>query len=273
MPQHLVSFAFQTGRLAIWLALLTVIFVPLERLCALHPAKIWRKQIGVDIAYYFINSLLPAALLSLPLAFLARALRGLDPGGYYSSVALWPLWLKAPLILFVSDFGVYWGHRALHGIPVLWRFHAIHHSAEEMDWLVNTRAHPVDMVLVRLSGFTPVYLLGLAQATGSRLDPTVVIVTLFGILWTFFIHSNIRVRLGPLEWLISSPAFHHWHHCDNQCRERNYAFVFPVIDYMFGTAWLPKQWPAGYGVDEKIPPTLAGQFFEPFEPATGRESK
>ena len=60
------------GRLAIWLVFLTAIFVPLERLCALHPAKIWRKQIGVDLAWYFINSLFPAAILSVPLALVAQ---------------------------------------------------------------------------------------------------------------------------------------------------------------------------------------------------------
>jgi len=60
----------------------------------------------------------------------------------------------------VNDFGAYWGHRASHHIPFLWRFHAIHHSAEHMDWLVNTRAHPVDMVFTRLSGLVPVYRAG-----------------------------------------------------------------------------------------------------------------
>ena len=83
--------------------------------------------------------------------------------------------------------------------PLLWRFHAIHHSAEHLDWLVNTRAHPFDMVFTRLSGLAPVYLLGLAHTTGPHIDPAVAIVTIFGTLWTFFIHANIRVRLGPLE--------------------------------------------------------------------------
>ena len=134
----------------------------------------------------------------------------------------------------------------MHTYPLLWRFHAIHHSAEHVDWLVNTRAHPFDMVFTRLSGLTPVYLLGLAQTTGRQIDPAVAIITIFGTLWTFFIHANIRVRLGPLEWLISSPAFHHWHHTNDEHRDTNFAFVFPFIDKLFGTAWLPKQWPPVY---------------------------
>jgi sterol desaturase/sphingolipid hydroxylase (fatty acid hydroxylase superfamily) len=264
MTQQLIVDA---ARLAVWLILLVAIFVPLERLCAVHPVKLWRKQVGVDLAWYFINSLLPAAIISVPLALLARALRGIDPGGFYSAVASLPLWLKLFLMLLVNDIGAYWGHRALHASPVLWRFHAIHHSAEELDWLVNTRAHPFDMVFTRLSGLAPVYLLGLARTTGSQIDPAVAIITIFGTIWTFFIHANIRVRLGPLEWLISSPAFHHWHHTNDEHRDRNFAFVFPFIDRLFGTAWLPKHWPTVYGIDAKVPETLTGQFFAPLDHA------
>jgi len=256
-----------TYRLAIWLALLVAVFVPLEQLCALHPAKIWRKQIGVDLAWYFINSLLPAAVISVPLALMARSLHVLNPGGFYTAVAIWPLWLRLILMLIVNDIGAYWGHRALHASPFLWRFHAIHHSAEHLDWLVNTRAHPFDMVFTRLSGLAPVYLLGLAQTTGPKIDSAVAFVTIFGTIWTFFLHSNIRVRLGPLEWVISSPAFHHWHHTNDEHRDRNFSFVFPIIDRIFGTAWLPERWPSVYGIDAKVPSTLAGQFFEPLEPA------
>ena len=95
VAQHAVHFALDVGRLAVWLVLLVAIFVPLEHLFALHPAKIWRKQAGVDLAWYFINSLLPAAIIAVPLALLARALRGTDPGGLYSAVAALPLWLKS----------------------------------------------------------------------------------------------------------------------------------------------------------------------------------
>ena len=250
-------------RLAIWLVLLFAIFVPLEHLCGVHPQKIWRKQTGVDLAWYFINSIVPAAILSLPLALISRLLRGFDPGGLYSAVGALPFWPKFLLMVFVNDLGAYWGHRALHAHPFLWRFHAVHHSAEEMDWLVNTRAHPFDMVFVRFSGLAPVYLLGLAQTTGGHLDLGVAILTIVGTVWTFFIHANMRTRLGPFEWLISSPAFHHWHHTKNEHRDRNFAFFFPLIDRLFGTAWLPKSWPAQYGIGEPMPSNLAGQLLRP----------
>lgn len=253
-------------KLAIWLILLVAIFVPLERLLALHPAKIWRKQVGVDLAWYFINSLLPAAIIAIPLAILAKLLLNFNPLGFYTVVASWPLWVKMLVALFVNDMGAYWGHRASHAFPMLWRFHAVHHSAEHMDWLVNTRAHPFDMVFTRLSGLAPVYLLGLAQSKGNQFDVAVASVTILGTIWSFFIHSNIRLRFGPLEWLISTPAFHHWHHTNDEHHNRNFAAIFPIIDKVFGTSWLPKHWPPEYGIDAQTSSTLTGQFLDPLNP-------
>jgi len=261
--QHLSALAVDVARLTIWLVLLVAIFVPLERVFALHPARIWRPQMAVDLAWYFINSLLPATIIALPLALLARVLHGADPGGFYTAVARLPFGVKVLLMLGVNDLGAYWYHRASHAHPVLWSFHAIHHSAEHIDWLVNTRAHPVDLVFTRLAGLVPVYLLGLATVTGGRMDPGVALIMIFGTIWTFFIHANIRCRLGPVEWLISSPAFHHWHHTNDEHRDRNFAAIFPLIDRIFGTAWLPRHWPPVYGIDGKVSPTLRGQFIEP----------
>jgi sterol desaturase/sphingolipid hydroxylase (fatty acid hydroxylase superfamily) len=266
-PHHLATLTsgllFDVVRLAVWLILLVAIFVPLERLLVLHPAKIWRKQVGVDLAWYFINSLLPAAILALPLAILAKLLLNINPLGCYSIVASWPLWIKLIVALFVNDLGAYWGHRASHRFGILWKFHAIHHSAEHMDWLVNTRAHPFDMVFTRISGLAPVYLLGLAQTKGNHADPVVMIITIVGTIWAFFIHANVRIRLGPLEWLISTPAFHHWHHTNDEHHNRNFASIFPIIDLIFGTSWLPKYWPPVYGIDAQTSSTLPGQFLEP----------
>jgi sterol desaturase/sphingolipid hydroxylase (fatty acid hydroxylase superfamily) len=62
-----------------------------------------------------------------------------------------------------------------------------------------------------------------------------------------------------LEWLISSPAFHHWHHTNDEHRDHNFAAIFPWIDKLFGTAWLPKHWPPVYGTDTKVSPNIIGQ--------------
>lgn len=258
------DFLSDVFRLTVWLALLVAIFVPIERLFALRQEKAWRAGMGVDLAWYFINSLLPAAIIAFPLAALARGLDGLDPLGLYSAVGAWPIWLRLIVALLVNDIGAYWVHRWQHRSRFLWRFHAVHHSAEHIDWLVNTRAHPIDMVLVRLGGLVPVYLLGLAAADADGADPLVLWVTVIGTMWSFFIHANVRWRFGPLEWLISTPPFHHWHHTNDAYRDRNFAAVFPAIDRLFGTHHLPDHLPPSYGIDGEVAPSLGGQFVDPF---------
>ena len=254
-------------RLCVWLVLLTVIFAPLERLFALHPQKIFRKAILTDVAYYFLSSLVPGFLLGFPLALVAWLVHHAIPEAFTSAVAAGPAWLRIVGALVVGDIGFYWGHRFTHEIPFLWRFHAIHHSAEHVDFLVSTRAHPVDMVFTRLCALIPLYVLGLAAPVsgGASLVPVVVFVV--GTVWGFFIHANVRWRFGPLEWLIATPAFHHWHHSKEGPAyvSKNYAALLPWIDRFFGTLYLPKgKQPAHYGIDEPMPTGFYDQLVEPY---------
>jgi sterol desaturase/sphingolipid hydroxylase (fatty acid hydroxylase superfamily) len=250
-------------RLSAWLAILVVIFVPLEYLFAAHPKEIWRKGIVTDLGYYFLNSLVPAMLLSVPAAMLAWTANRVIPGGFLAVMAGLPLWARVIAGLIAGEVGYYWGHRWSHEIPFLWRFHSIHHSAEHVDFLVNTRAHPLDMVFSRFFGLVPIYALGLAGPVGAIGMLVPVIVTLIATTWGFFIHANLRWRFGPLEWLISTPVFHHWHHTLSGPVNRNYSSTLPWVDRIFGTHYLPKEWPTAYGIETKLPETLVGQLAYP----------
>ena len=252
--------------LAIWLLVLVVIFVPLERLFAVRPAKIFRKGIGADLAYYFLTSLLLSTLLSLPIALLVWTVQRCVPSVVPETMRSLPLWARMVAGLVAGETGYYWGHRWCHEFPFLWRFHAIHHSAEHCDFMVSSRAHPIDLVFGRFCMLVPMVVLGLGSPMDRSGSTVPVVVSLIGTFWGFFIHANLRWRLGPFEWLLSTPAFHHWHHTKSGPINRNYASTLPWLDRIFGTHYLPNEWPVDYGIKAKMPDSLIDQLFYPMMP-------
>ncbi len=266
---HMAAPLIQLIRLVIWLVLLSAVFVPLERLFGLRPREIFRKGVGTDLVYYFLSSLAPGLCMSLPLAAVAWSAHRLLPAGFLGAVAHWPLSFRIATSLLLGEIGFYWGHRWSHEIPWLWRFHAVHHSPEHLDFLVNTRAHPVDMVFTRMCGLVPLYVLGLGAPARGSASLIPVLIVLAGTVLGFFIHANVRWRFGALEQVIATPAFHHWHHSNDgpDVINKNYAPMLPVIDRLFGTLHLPaREQTRTYGIDQTIGPTIVSQLVDPFLP-------
>jgi sterol desaturase/sphingolipid hydroxylase (fatty acid hydroxylase superfamily) len=242
-------FVTNLSRLSLWLVLLAVIFVPLERIFAVRPQRIFRPAFLQDLGLYFLNGLIAATLLSVPLAVAVAVAYEIVPQSFYAQVDELPLWAKLLATFVIGDFGFYWGHRLCHHAPVLWHFHRIHHQPTSLDWLVNTRAHPIDIVFTRLCGLVPIYMLGLGRpdAGGDNIAP--IVLTVVGTFWSFFIHSNVRWNLGWFEQFLASPHYHHWHHNRELNVNRNFSPMLPFIDRMFGTLHLPAaRWPESYGI-------------------------
>jgi len=168
-------------------------------------------------------------------------------------------------VIILADLGFYSAHRMFHSIPWLWKFHAIHHSIEELDWLAAARVHPLDQVVTKGCSLLPLFALGFAAT------PVAIYAAIY--FWhSLLVHANVRLNFGPLRWLIASPEFHHWHHANEpSAYNTNYAGQLALIDKLFGTIYMPPgQTPAKYGVDDPVPHTYLPHLVYPFKPRQAR---
>jgi sterol desaturase/sphingolipid hydroxylase (fatty acid hydroxylase superfamily) len=269
---HLWMVYSQLLAACISLPIIIVIFVPLEHFFAVRKASLFHKGWTANLGWYFFNTVAATALLAPPTALIVWGIHAVVPAALPNAVQALPLWLKMILAMIVGEIGFYWGHRWSHELPLLWRFHAVHHSAEHINFLVNTRAHPIDMVFTRLCGLPLLYATGLASTMGPH--PTLIpaMVLFVGSMWSFFIHANVRWRFGLFEEVLATPAFHHWHHTYDDHKDRNYSSMVPVMDRIFGTFYLPTKWPDRYGTSTHMPDRLTGQLLEPFAPTVPRKA-
>jgi sterol desaturase/sphingolipid hydroxylase (fatty acid hydroxylase superfamily) len=242
--------------------MLCAVFVPLEKLVPLHRRSTFRPGWVTDGTYFLFSHLLVQISTLLTLApatvFLGAARR--------PEVARWvaaqPAVLQFFEIVLVADLAEYAIHRLFHRWRRLWRFHEVHHSSREMDWLAGSRLHLVDVIATRAFTFLPIHLLGFARGP-------VVAYLAFVSVHAVFIHANVRLRFGWFEnWLVT-PHFHHWHHsAEPEAIDKNFAVHFPWIDRLFGSFYAPRdRWPAAYGVEgDRVPEGYAAQAVYPFRP-------
>lgn len=240
--------------------LLASIFVPLERVLARHPKqRVFRRGWMNDVAYLFLNGQVTSLGLGALIFGITLTVGRLVPVSVRAAAAAQPYWVQIVEIIILADVGVYFAHRMSHAVPWLWRFHAIHHSSEELDWLAAARVHPLDLLITRGFSLLPVFTLGFS----------VVAISAYLIIYALQavqVHSNLRVNFGPFRWLLCSPEFHHWHHSrDREARDKNFAGMLPLLDVMFGTSYMPPgRAPSNYGLDQQIPGTCPAQLLYPF---------
>ena len=255
--------------LAIAFVVCLAIFAPLESWIPHQTGrKFFRRGWFTDFTHFFLGDLLKKAAVfafALPVVMLLGVLVNHE---LQARILRQPWWLQLIEAQVIADVGGYWGHRLAHTIPLFWRFHALHHSSEQLDWLAVARVHPIDQGFTRIFAFVPLYLLGFSKATFGFL---LVLETFHAI----FIHANVRVRFGWMEKVISTPAFHHWHHTNDgpEVINKNYAGLFPWVDRLFRTHHLSKdRMPAKYGIDEPTPPGYLEQIAAPFQRKGGEST-
>jgi sterol desaturase/sphingolipid hydroxylase (fatty acid hydroxylase superfamily) len=249
---------------------LALVFSVLSHVWACNPGTPWwrKRELATDICYWFfvpvITRVVRIGLLVLG-AGVVFNIHGADELiAFYDNglgpLSELPLWLQAILFLVLSDFMLYWTHRMFHG-GGFWKYHAIHHSSEDLDWISAARFHPVNLFLGTVAVDVILLMAGISPNIMIWVGP-------FTTFHSAFVHANLNWTLGPLKYVIATPVFHRWHHTSvAEGGETNFAGTFPLWDILFGTFRMPEgELPANYGTDDpEFPGQIAGQLAYPFQ--------
>lgn len=243
-----------------------VLFGALSWFSPCNAGKPWWEKRGLvtDLCYWFIVpvftrygrigfTVLPAVYLmgiNTPEKLLAYFEHG------HGVIARLPFWWQVVLYLVTTEFALYWIHRGFHRAR-LWKYHAVHHSTEDLEWISAARFHPINLLLgavlvdvvALLSGFSPDIFLFIGP---------------FDTLTSGWVHANLNWSLGPFKYVFAGPIFHRWHH-DRDALGRNFASTFSLFDVMFGTFYMPKgELPKNYGLmEDDMPQSFGWQLLYP----------
>jgi sterol desaturase/sphingolipid hydroxylase (fatty acid hydroxylase superfamily) len=134
----------------------------------------------------------------------------------------------------------------------------VHHSIEHMDWVAAARLHPFDAAFTQAFAVVPLVLLGYEEGASAAVVAGTTILAIFQ-------HANVSLQFPVLRWVVPTPEWHHWHHAtDADAHDTN--FGLPLVDLLFGTAFLPRgRRPEGFGVPDPVPADdYLGQLAHPF---------
>jgi len=241
------------------LLFLTVLFRPLEMAFPARAGqKFFRRHFWLDLCFLLGQYLLWGGIVFAVLIYFGDWIGAILPASFRAAVAAQPWWLQAVEVVVLSDFFIYWGHRLQHNNAFLWRFHSVHHTAEHLDWLAAHREHPLDTIYTMGLINLPAFILGFPVETLAGLIA-------FRGIWAIYIHSNVRLPIRPVRWLIGAPELHHWHH-DKDRNAGNYANISPVMDLLFGTYVCPDHEPAAFGIHGRSPNNYVAHMINPLLP-------
>jgi sterol desaturase/sphingolipid hydroxylase (fatty acid hydroxylase superfamily) len=249
--------------------MLAIVFSVLSHFWACNPGKPWwqKRELVTDMVYWFFvpvfARVLRIGLLVLGAGVIFKIHDADELIAFYDNghgpLAQLPEWLQGLLFLVLSDFLLYWTHRLFHG-GEFWKYHAVHHSSEELDWISAARFHPINLILGTIAVDVILLMAGISPNVMIWVGP-------FTTFHSAFVHANLSWTLGPLKYVLATPVFHRWHHTPmDEGGNTNFAGTFPVWDILFGTFRMPEgQLPTTYGKDEAaMPGEFAGQLAFPF---------
>lgn len=254
-----------------WLIGLSLFFWLLEILFPWRTEQgIIRKDFWLDSFYMFFNfflfGLVGYAAVSNVVSTAFNQLI-FNTFGWQNLVAIevghLPVWAQLLTLFLARDF-IQWNvHRLLHRVEWLWQFHKVHHSVEEMGFAAHLRYHWMETIVYRTLEYLPLSMIGFGIQD-------FLLVHLFTIGWGHFNHANINVPLGVFKYIFNSPQMHIWHHAQHIPNRYgvNFGLTLSVWDYLFGTAYIPKDGrdeKLGFDNIEQFPPTFGEQVIYPLK--------
>lgn len=230
---------------------------------------IFRRDFWIDGFYLFFNfflfSLIGYNAISNVAVEAFNDFLGLF--GIHNLVAFevqsWPSWAKLLLMFVLADF-IQWNvHRLLHASPMLWEFHKVHHSVEEMGFAAHFRFHWMETILYKSIQYLPLAMIGFGLQDFF-------VVHIVAVAIGHLNHANIQVDYGPLKYILNSPGMHIWHHAKELPQKNgvNFGISLSVWDYLFGTAYIPRSGrdePLGFEDIEHFPRSFWRQFVYPWK--------
>jgi len=172
-------------------------------------------------------------------------------------------YMSPMLVLLISMLAItfvdYWTHRCMHRVPLFWHIHKIHHAPTELNWATRFHNH-FGMEILQAPIWTLVSL-----ALGASFAVPYVGTLLLTI--DFFQHANIRVRFGWLNYLISTPEVHRFHHSTNPAHyDTNFGGTLLIWDHVFGTFHFDRNRPATeFGLPDVVPNGFVAQQIAPLK--------
>ena len=192
---------------------LALIFSVLAHFWACNDAAPWwrKRELVTDIVYWFfvpvfarvirIGLLVVGASLVFHINDADELIAFYDNG--HGPLSQLPLWAQAILFVVLADFMLYWLHRLFH--RELWKYHAVHHSSEELDWISAARFHPINLIIGTISVDVILLMAGISPNVMLWVGP-------FNTFHSAFVHANLNWTLGPFKYVLATPVFHRWHH-------------------------------------------------------------
>jgi sterol desaturase/sphingolipid hydroxylase (fatty acid hydroxylase superfamily) len=248
---------------------LAVVFTVLTLFWSCNPGKQWwrKSDLATDLCYWLlvpviarflrIGLLIAAAALILGITTADGLIAFYEKG--HGPLAALPLVAQGLIFLVGQDIIMYWTHRGFHGRR-FWKYHAVHHSSEQLEWISAARFHPVNLFLGSVLADVVMLFAGISPNVFVVLGPLIT-------AHSAFVHANLDWTLGPFRYVIAGPVFHRWHHtAADRGGEKNFAGTFPLLDLIFGTFHMPAdELPDRYGIaDRNFPSSFGAQLVHPF---------